>query len=277
MLHANVFYKQEVTNTRVVTSQQSNAFDHEIVSNLYQIDVHQALLNVQQRVLEVVAAELNIEAILWHAAPKKQFIDHQSLLENFNFGDNNISSFDVSLDDSNVHHYWFVTFPDQCLMEDTQQHSEYFSTLLPLIAEIYRQTLIHSYYREWQHLPFEKQRQLMSQTDSEDNDITQESAKEATFYETWQETVEANQAVLVRVKRIENQLFVDKFMMPTAINTLTFKQKQICFFLKACFSNQQIAENLNISIKTVGNHLTAIYEKLGVSRAELFQLINTDY
>ncbi|WP_341206821.1 helix-turn-helix transcriptional regulator [uncultured Psychrosphaera sp.] len=275
MIHVNVFYKKEVTNSTAVTSQLPTAFNHKIVSYLYQIDVHQALLKVQQQVLEVIAAELNFDAILWHAAPKKQLIDEQSLLKDFNLGNKNISSFDVSLDDSNVHHYWFVSFPNSYLEADIQSHSEYFSTLLQLTAEIYRQTLIHSYYREWQHLPFEKQRQLMSPPDSEIQESKEPNTNQVTFYERWQETIEADRAVLVREKRIENQLFVDKFIMPNAIHKLTLKQKQICFFLKACCSNQQIAENLNISIKTVGNHLTAIYEKLEISRAELFQLLNT--
>ncbi|MBO1927581.1 helix-turn-helix transcriptional regulator [Thiomicrorhabdus sp. 6S2-11] len=56
---------------------------------------------------------------------------------------------------------------------------------------------------------------------------------------------------------------------------LTLKELQVCFYLKQALSNQQIAEVMGVSRKTVENHLGNIYRKLGqISRSELFALLN---
>lgn len=56
---------------------------------------------------------------------------------------------------------------------------------------------------------------------------------------------------------------------------LTLKELQVCFYLKQTLSNQQIAEVMGVSRKTVENHLGNIYRKLGqISRSELFVLLN---
>jgi len=56
---------------------------------------------------------------------------------------------------------------------------------------------------------------------------------------------------------------------------LTDKELQVCFFLQSSLSNQDIAEQMQISQKTVENHLGNIYRKLGkIGRSELFSLLN---
>ena len=273
---SSVFYKSDCGNTLSCGVKNSNKDLHKVISSLYQIDVYQPLAKVQQQVLEMIAVELNIDAILWHAEMKSHIIDVDALLQQYEISDKNIESFDVRLDDSNVHHYLFIAFSDALSTSDVKHQVVYLSALLYLIAEIYRQTLIHSYYQEWKSLPFKKHRQLLGQTENSGDDISISAIDDESLSEAWKEREEANQHVLLRVKRIENQLFIDRFIIPRAIQSLTFKQKQICFFLKACCSNHQIAETLGVSIKTIGNHLTAIYEKLGISRSQLFQLLNTE-
>jgi DNA-binding NarL/FixJ family response regulator len=54
------------------------------------------------------------------------------------------------------------------------------------------------------------------------------------------------------------------------ISSLTERERQIIALIAEGFATKQIAQRLFISEKTVSNHLTAIYDKLGVtSRLEL--------
>lgn len=274
MINNSVLFQRAHVSELDTSIQQPNKEIQQIVADLYQVDVYQPLIDVQKQVLQLVAVGIDIEVILWQTVKKNQSVDSRTVLQEHNLVGEKMTLFDISLDDSNIHHTFFVAFIPALSGPDISSNSQYFTTLLPLIAEVYRQTLIHSYYREWQSLPFKKHHQLVTQAESVIASLSLPIVDSEPLYETWKETMELNQSVLVRVKRVENQLFIDKFLMPNAIDKLTFKQKQICFFLKACCSNQQIAENLSISIKTVGNHLAAIYEKLAVSRAELFQLLN---
>jgi DNA-binding NarL/FixJ family response regulator len=61
---------------------------------------------------------------------------------------------------------------------------------------------------------------------------------------------------------------------------LTARENEIASFVKQSFSNKQIAEKLGISERTVENHLSHMYEKIGISsRADLFDfsLKKNDY
>lgn len=55
--------------------------------------------------------------------------------------------------------------------------------------------------------------------------------------------------------------------------SLTARENEIAALVKQSFSNRQIAKRLNITERTVENHLVHIYNKIGISsRAELFEL-----
>ena len=275
MKNSSVLYRKESGAQDCHQQTISDCDLHYIINKLYHVDVHQPLVKVQQKILEIITGSICIESILWHSEIEKNAIDINLLLQEHGLQSLDVTPFDVKLDDSNIHHYIFAAFPVTCKESEVKARRAYLSSLLYLIAEIYRQTIINSYYQEWKKLPFTKYHQLVDQAEllASDNTILANSPK--AIIEEWEEIKEANQSIIVRKQRVENQLFIDKFQIPKAINSLTFKQKQICFYLKACCSNQQIAELLRVSIKTVGNHLSAIYDKLGVSRSQLFQILNT--
>lgn len=275
MKSSNVLYKRVSDHEDCCEQTISNYNLHHIISKLYHIDIYQPLTKVQQKILEIITKPICVDSVLWHSTIDTKNLDINNFIQEHGLRSQDITSFDVRLDDSNIHHYIFCAFSDKCKESEIKAQRVYISNLLYLIAEIYRQTIINSYYQEWKKLPFTKHHQLVDQAEllASDNTILANSPK--AIIEDWEEIKENNQSILVRKKRVENQLFIDKFLIPKAINSLTFKQKQICFYLKACCSNQQIAELLGVSIKTVGNHLSAIYDKLGVSRSQLFLILNT--
>ena len=58
-------------------------------------------------------------------------------------------------------------------------------------------------------------------------------------------------------------------------DALSKKELEVCFYLKQAISNQEMAEKMGISRKTVENHLSNIYRKCGeISRSELFALLH---
>lgn len=277
MIYEPVFFQYKKAQPHSVAANKCNNSNqiHQAVSELYQIDLFQPLQQVQQQILKVISEQINIDAILWHSDMAQNKVNADSLFPQYGLSSKEVTPFDVKLDDSNIHHYFFTTFSIELSESIKKANSLYFTTLLQLIAEIYRQTLIHSYFQEWKELPFQQLYHAIEDVDLALENLPTTNESNEFLYEKWHEIEEDNQDILIRVKRLDNQLFIDKFVISQQMQKLTFKQKQICFFLKACCSNQQIAENLNISVKTVGNHLTAIYDKLNVSRSELFQLLNS--
>jgi NarL family two-component system response regulator LiaR len=75
---------------------------------------------------------------------------------------------------------------------------------------------------------------------------------------------------------IEKTYFNQRYHITTDKNPwekLTSRENEIAALVKQSFNNKQIADKLNISERTVGNHLVHIYEKMGItSRAELFDM-----
>ncbi|MRH41510.1 hypothetical protein GH741_02335 [Aquibacillus halophilus] len=64
-----------------------------------------------------------------------------------------------------------------------------------------------------------------------------------------------------------NEISRDEMEFQTIIHeldSLTKREKEIAFNVINGLDNQTIAENLSISFHTVKNHITSIYEKLGV-------------
>ena len=57
---------------------------------------------------------------------------------------------------------------------------------------------------------------------------------------------------------------VDQHLTPTETTPLTRRQRELLYFLTQGYNNQKIARVLNLSIKTVENHLTALYKALNV-------------
>ena len=63
-----------------------------------------------------------------------------------------------------------------------------------------------------------------------------------------------------------------------SVAPLTARERDIARFAAAGASNREIATRLELSIRTVENHLQRAYEKLGVtSRAELSTALSSDY
>ncbi|HHS99359.1 MAG TPA: LuxR family transcriptional regulator, partial [Thiomicrospira sp.] len=74
----------------------------------------------------------------------------------------------------------------------------------------------------------------------------------------------------LRLEAVLDVVFCQAISLPIELEVLTNKELEVCFHLKQMLGNQQIAENMAISPKTVENHLANIYEKLdGVSRSGL--------
>jgi DNA-binding NarL/FixJ family response regulator len=71
---------------------------------------------------------------------------------------------------------------------------------------------------------------------------------------------------------------VDKLLTYTEVpadSPLTTRQREILRLLQQGYDNQSIAHNLNLSIKTIENHLTRLYRQLNVSsRLEAVKLVN---
>jgi len=78
-----------------------------------------------------------------------------------------------------------------------------------------------------------------------------------------------------QLTRTLDTFYLDALWLGDAFNALTVKEKQVCFLMAGTLSNQAIADKMAISRKTVENHLTNIYAKLGnLSRAELFSQLS---
>lgn len=58
------------------------------------------------------------------------------------------------------------------------------------------------------------------------------------------------------------------------MDTLTPRERQVALLVAEGLSNREIAQRLCIAVKTVENHLTIIYSKLGVkTRTQLICLL----
>lgn len=248
----------------------------DIIRQLYQIEIKQPIAQVKQSALETIARCFFVQTLIWHSQQEQVLFDIESFFTKRNLRLKETETFEIKLDDSNIHHRFFVIFEPQLTPLQIQTQAQQFQMLLPLLAEIYRQTIIHSFYLHWKEWPFIQKKQVFGQTSKQDNPTLRHLYPgQVVFQEKQIQNGREIKLVLIRYERIENQLFLDQFIQPKPIETLTDKQKQICFYLKACYTNAQIAEKLGISIKTVNNHLTAIYQQLGINRAQLFKILNT--
>lgn len=58
------------------------------------------------------------------------------------------------------------------------------------------------------------------------------------------------------------------------MDSLTKRERQVALLVAEGLSNREIAKKLYLAVKTVENHLTVIYNKLGLkSRGQLMRLI----
>jgi len=80
---------------------------------------------------------------------------------------------------------------------------------------------------------------------------------------------------IVKVERVLDSLFYQCVAVEASLVTLTPKEYEVCFYLQQALSNRQIAQKMQVSLKTVENHLANIYEKHEkISRSELFALLH---
>lgn len=80
---------------------------------------------------------------------------------------------------------------------------------------------------------------------------------------------------IVKVERVLDSLFYQCVAVEASLVALTPKEYEVCFYLQQALSNRQIAQKMQVSLKTVENHLANIYEKHGkISRSELFALLH---
>ncbi|MEP1386121.1 MAG: LuxR C-terminal-related transcriptional regulator [Paraglaciecola sp.] len=258
----------------LIEASELQALVPHVIRQLYKVEVIQPLSQVKDDVLQIIAPFVNADFIVWHSQLSSEELNQQLLLTEHGIDRNDVKCFNVKLDDSNVQHQLFVRFLPMLSEISIEILTKIIPIFLPLVAEIYRQNVIHSYYQKWKTWPFEQSYSELKIVDSSIQ-LVKAFDIEKKKYISFEEVSEGDHQVLERRMQLENKVFIDRFMLPTEIQKLTSKQKQICFYLKACYSNQQIADTLGISIKTVGNHLSAIYEKLTVSRQQLFQLLNS--
>jgi len=68
---------------------------------------------------------------------------------------------------------------------------------------------------------------------------------------------------------------VDVTVMPNELQSLTAKELQVAYLISRLMSNKMIADSMTISVKTLENHLTKIYQKLMIkSRSELISFLH---
>lgn len=76
--------------------------------------------------------------------------------------------------------------------------------------------------------------------------------------------------LLFGIEKILDVYFIRMLVFNGVLSNLTLKEKQVCFYVNAAFSNTDISKALKISEKTVENHLSNIYQKINIdSRAKL--------
>ncbi|WP_319381823.1 helix-turn-helix transcriptional regulator [Thiomicrorhabdus sp.] len=80
--------------------------------------------------------------------------------------------------------------------------------------------------------------------------------------------------VMFRIDKTLDIYHLQAVYLAPGFDGLTSKEKEVCFYLRQALANQGIADAMQISRKTVENHLANIYDKLGqISRADLFRLL----
>lgn len=69
------------------------------------------------------------------------------------------------------------------------------------------------------------------------------------------------------------QALTQGIKIPTQLlNSLTFREQEVALLMRNGLSNQDIAQDLNISINTVKTHIKNIYEKANVKNRLAFML-----
>lgn len=84
--------------------------------------------------------------------------------------------------------------------------------------------------------------------------------------------------LICKIDQVFDFYHIEAMQLTDVFARLTNKEKQICFYLRKALSNAQIANLLNVSPKTVENHLTNIYTKLNIpsKQALLISLFNQE-
>jgi len=85
------------------------------------------------------------------------------------------------------------------------------------------------------------------------------------------------EGVVINCTRTLDVFSLQTMRFAKGYDQLTTKELQVCFYLKQAMSNQEIAEAMSLSYKTVENHFSNIYRKLTLkNRSQLLAFLSRD-
>lgn len=184
----------------------------------------------------------------------------------------------IKINSCNIQHIFYLT-PKNTAHGFTAKNQVDLNYILTHLIEAYRLNTLSSFQKHWHKYPhgnaiFDQEGRVIELDDNFKhlallpNIIYKQLSLESLVCQQQYFFVKNNQ--LFEVQKVVDTYFIRVCNFSGNFSALSNKEKEICFFLVQACSNKGIADALQVSAKTIENHLANIYLKTGIqSRAKL--------
>lgn len=188
----------------------------------------------------------------------------------------------IECPDSNITHHFYFS-PKDMNAGFSSLDLEYLSLIIPNLTEALRLNILSIYQHQWITKPYANaicdSSGHLNYVDDEFlqilHSINLETTTSLPMKFINQTPFLQKKNALFKIERVLDLHFIRGFVFNEQFSGLSIKEKELCFYLKQAISNMQIAQIMQLSVKTIENHLANIYFKTNIrSRAHLVACLN---
>ncbi|WP_051640613.1 helix-turn-helix transcriptional regulator [Thiomicrorhabdus sp. Milos-T2] len=188
----------------------------------------------------------------------------------------------IECHDSNITHHFYFS-PNNMKTGFSSLDLEYLSLIIPNLIEALRLNILSIYQHQWITKPYAnaicESSGIFNHVDDEFlqilHDINLKKTRSLPIEFITQTPFLQKKNALFKIEKVLDLYFIRGFVFKDQFSGLSIKEKEICFYLIQAISNNIIAQKMQLSIKTIENHLANIYLKTNIpTRARLIACLN---
>ncbi|WP_434360960.1 LuxR C-terminal-related transcriptional regulator [Parasalinivibrio latis] len=205
----------------------------------------------------------------------------------FQNSDSGAALFSYQAQESGVYHalsFSYASLQPSSLQPNSETFTRVILFILPHLAESFRLNLLSNFYmgdkKECKIIAIFNSDGVMLEEDGGFSQLVKEKAfklnRDSIKNLYSGESIFAASGIIVTVNKSDDYYLANAVDFGDDFKSLSPKELLVCYYISQGFKNNLIATKLNISQKTVENHLVKIYQKLGISsRAFLVRQLNS--
>lgn len=259
----------------------------ECIASIYHVSQGNSLEQFKQLCFNLIHQFVPLGESYWiieHAALSNDVFCFACANENSQYAllptkQSNYAGFDkiihhIKMNQCDIQHSFYLT-PENATHGFTPENQLDLGYILTHIVEAYRLNTLSIFQKSWHKYPqgnaiFDQEGGVIEC----DDNFKQLGLSPETILACHQQHFIVKDNLLFEVQKIIDTYFIRVVNFSDDFLSLSNKEKEVCFFLIQSYSNKDMADRLQVSVKTIENHLASIYQKTNItSRSKLTSVL----